>query len=69
MEHASRSDCWIVIRGAVLNITGFVGVHPGGPIIVEGSKEVDAAGLFAQHHQPSTVALMSNFCIGRLEPN
>lgn len=65
-RHKSLDDLWIVINGAVLNVTRFVPGHPGGRVIVDGSAEDDAASLFAQYHSPSTLSLLSNFCIGRL---
>lgn len=64
--HNTAEDLWIVIRGAVLNVTRFVPNHPGGAAILEGAKQDDAATLFAQFHSPSTTSLLSGFCIGRV---
>jgi hypothetical protein len=64
--HHTADDLWIVIRGAVLNVTRFVPNHPGGAAILEGTKVNDAATLFAQFHSPSTTSILSGFCIGRV---
>ena len=29
-EHASVDDCWLVLHGLVLDVTSFLGEHPGG---------------------------------------
>lgn len=29
--HASPDDCWVIIRGCVYDVTGFLPKHPGGP--------------------------------------
>eukprot|EP00331_Platyophrya_macrostoma_P010433 CAMPEP_0176416696 /NCGR_PEP_ID=MMETSP0127-20121128/6484_1 /TAXON_ID=938130 /ORGANISM="Platyophrya macrostoma, Strain WH" /LENGTH=246 /DNA_ID=CAMNT_0017796789 /DNA_START=85 /DNA_END=821 /DNA_ORIENTATION=+ len=67
-RHALMYDLWIVIQGAVLNVTRFVSVHPGGRAIFDGAAEDDAAAVFAQFHSPSTLSLLSSFCIGRVAP-
>jgi cytochrome b involved in lipid metabolism len=67
-QHASETDAWILVNGWVLNVTAFVRSHPGGvPMIMKGTGgETDAASLFMQFHQPSTVMLFKQFCIGKL---
>jgi len=44
-RHRSETDCWIAIHGKVYDITDFVGIHPGGDIIMEGAG-TDATELF-----------------------
>lgn len=65
-KHTTDDNLWIVMRGAVLNVTRFVSAHPGGAAILEGAKQDDAASLFVQFHSPSTTGLLSSFCIGRV---
>ena len=64
--HAVEADLLIVVHGHVLNVTNFWKSHPGGRAIFDGANGNDAAAPFTHYHQPSTVALFRNFCIGRL---
>ena len=64
--HASQSDALVVIHGFVLNVTDFMAHHPGGVgPLMRGVGGVDADELFTQFHQPGTVAMFKNFCVGR----
>jgi cytochrome b involved in lipid metabolism len=63
--HATPSNLLIVVHSFVLNVTDFLPHHPGGTAILRGSNGVDAAELFTQFHQPSTVGMFKNFCVGR----
>lgn len=44
-EHASASDCWLVIDNKVYDVTNFIPQHPGGSEIVRGCGQ-DATDLF-----------------------
>jgi hypothetical protein len=66
--HASQRDALVVIHGFVLNVTEFLSHHPGGVgALMRGVGGVDAAELFTQFHQPNTVTMFKNFCVGRSE--
>merc|ERR1712151_1154961 len=31
-KHITKDDCWVVVSGQVLNVTKFLGEHPGGEL-------------------------------------
>merc|ERR1711963_507509 len=33
-KHTSKSDCWVVVNGEVLNVTKFLSEHPGGELAI-----------------------------------
>jgi len=42
--HASATDCWVIVRGGVYDVTSFVPKHPGGNMIyVKAGGECTAA--------------------------
>ena len=41
-SHAKKSDCWVVIDNAVLDVTAFLDDHPGGPETVVALAGQDA---------------------------
>ena len=33
-KHNSKTDCWVVVDGQVLNVTSFLSAHPGGELVI-----------------------------------
>ena len=33
-KHNSKTDCWVVVDGQVLDVTSFLGEHPGGELAI-----------------------------------
>merc|ERR1712048_1023400 len=33
-KHTTKTDCWVVVSGQVLNVTKFLGEHPGGELAI-----------------------------------
>jgi cytochrome b involved in lipid metabolism len=67
-EHATAENCWLAIDGKVLNVSAFVGNHPGGDVIVQGCGK-DATEMFTkvrQHSKTSVQAMKEKFIIGTL---
>lgn len=66
--HSTASDCWLVIRGKVYNVTSFIPRHPGGEAILKGCGK-DATAMFEQRpdgsaHSPRAEAKLDEFYIG-----
>jgi len=68
-KHNVASDCWIVVRGKVYNVTSWVPKHPGGydTIVLNGGK--DATQLFEAYHPIKVHSLLNNYYIGEIEYN
>lgn len=43
--HATKEDCWLIIRDHVYDVTNMIGKHPGGEAILQGCGK-DATSLF-----------------------
>jgi len=33
-KHTTKTDCWVVVNGEVLNVTSFLSEHPGGELAI-----------------------------------
>lgn len=71
--HSSEEDCWMVIGGAVYDVTEFVASHPGRDTILEGCGK-DATSLFETRpmgsgtpHSEDARGMLDAYYLGSLE--
>lgn len=67
--HNTSSDCWTVINGDVLDISKFIGLHPGGKVIIQACGK-DATEMFnnvPEHAKPLVTMLAKKLAIGKLQ--
>jgi linoleoyl-CoA desaturase len=65
-RHNRKRDCWIVIDGAVYDVTRWVDAHPGGDIICSMAGE-DVSALFHSSHFRDVSAWLNAYRIGIAE--
>jgi len=54
-KHTSKTDCWVVLHGRVLNVTSFLSQHPGGELAILTFAGKDATAEFDMIHPPDVV--------------
>merc|ERR1719249_395113 len=54
-KHTSKSDCWVVVAGQVLDVTKFLGEHPGGELAILTFAGKDATEEFNMIHPPDVI--------------
>merc|ERR1712099_187878 len=54
-KHTTKTDCWVVVSGQVLNVTKFLGEHPGGELAILTFAGKDATEEFNMIHPPDVV--------------
>merc|ERR1719476_221441 len=54
-KHTSKSDCWVVVNGQVLNVTNFLSEHPGGELAILTFAGKDATEEFNMIHPPDVI--------------
>merc|ERR1711912_201304 len=54
-KHTTKSDCWVVVSGQVLNVTKFLGEHPGGELAILTFAGKDATEEFNMIHPPDVI--------------
>lgn len=70
-KHNTADSCWVVVNGAVWDLTEFLGAHPGGSNAVLRVAGTDASKVFNPIHPSDTLkeALQPGYCIGEVDPN
>merc|ERR1712083_298438 len=51
----TKTDCWVVVNGQVLNVTKFLGEHPGGELAILTFAGKDATEEFDMIHPPDVI--------------
>merc|ERR550537_1325079 len=54
-KHVTKTDCWVVVRGQVLNVTNFLSSHPGGELAILTFAGKDATAEFDMIHPPDVI--------------
>jgi fatty acid desaturase len=68
-EHSTTSDCWVVVHGAVCDVTAFLRVHPGGVNAIGGAGRsgTDVTSHFDRiGHSENAKEILKSFQIGVL---
>eukprot|EP01062_Namystynia_karyoxenos_P062510 TRINITY_DN55402_c0_g1_i1.p2 TRINITY_DN55402_c0_g1~~TRINITY_DN55402_c0_g1_i1.p2 ORF type:complete len:128 (+),score=37.60 TRINITY_DN55402_c0_g1_i1:81-464(+) len=67
-RHNTRSDCWIVLHGKVLDVTQWLEEHPGGADIILDNAGTDSTKIFHNHmggdHTEAAQKLTEKYVIG-----
>lgn len=68
--HNSKGDCWMVIGGRVLNLSGYT-AHPGGDTFVpycgkDGTEGFATMGGRGKDHSQSAYAEIEGYVIGKI---
>merc|ERR1711904_558136 len=66
-KHVTKTDCWVVVSGQVLDVTSFLGEHPGGELAILTFAGKDATEEFNMIHPPDVIGKYApNAVIGAL---
>uniref|UniRef100_A0A5B7BZD9 Cytochrome b5 heme-binding domain-containing protein n=1 Tax=Davidia involucrata TaxID=16924 RepID=A0A5B7BZD9_DAVIN len=65
--HNKRTDCWIIIKEKVFDVTSYVEEHPGGDAILAHAGDDSTEGFFGPQHATRVFDMIDDFYIGDLE--
>jgi len=54
-KHNTKTDCWVVVDGEVLDVTSFLSEHPGGELAILTFAGKDATEEFNMIHPPDVI--------------
>merc|ERR1719158_548710 len=54
-KHNSKSSCWVIVDGKVLDVTEFLKDHPGGELAIITFAGKDATEEFNMIHPPDVI--------------
>ncbi|KAM7509596.1 hypothetical protein LguiA_020049 [Lonicera macranthoides] len=64
--HNKRTDCWIIIKDKVYDVTPYVEEHPGGDAILAHAGDDSTDGFFGPQHATRVFDMIDDFYIGDL---
>ncbi|KAL2898341.1 Cytochrome B5-like protein [Bienertia sinuspersici] len=64
--HNKRTDCWVIIKNKVYDVTSYVEEHPGGDAILTNAGGDSTEGFYGPQHGTRVFDLIEDFCIGQL---
>ncbi|XP_058115320.1 cytochrome B5-like protein isoform X2 [Magnolia sinica] len=65
--HNTRTDCWIIIKDKVYDVTPYVEEHPGGDAILVHAGDDSTEGFFGPQHATRVFDMVDEFYIGDLK--
>lgn len=65
--HNKRTDCWIIIKDKVYDVTSYVEEHPGGDAILAHAGDDSTEGFFGPQHATRVFDMIGDFYIADLE--
>ncbi|XP_058213721.1 cytochrome B5-like protein [Rhododendron vialii] len=65
--HNKRTDCWIIIKDKVYDVTSYVEEHPGGDAILAHAGDDSTEGFYGPQHATRVFDMIDDFYIGDLE--
>lgn len=71
VEHDDAESCWLLIDGAIYDVTDFIALHPGGADRILANCGKDASAAFASQggrgeHSATAVSALENYRLGEL---
>jgi len=66
-KHAAPGDCWIIVDGAVLDVSSWAPQHPGGALIINSLGGRDASDQYKAFHGTSMGGRLRAMVVGRLD--
>ncbi|KAF2303999.1 hypothetical protein GH714_026128 [Hevea brasiliensis] len=65
--HNKRTNCWIIIKEKVYDVTSYVEEHPGGDAILAHAGDDSTEGFYGPQHATRVFDMIEDFYIGDLE--
>ncbi|XP_022729763.1 cytochrome B5-like protein isoform X1 [Durio zibethinus] len=65
--HDKRTDCWIIIKDKVYDVSSYVEEHPGGDAILAHAGDDSTEGFYGPQHATRVFDMIDDFYIGVLQ--
>ncbi|KAJ4756999.1 Cytochrome B5-like protein [Rhynchospora pubera] len=66
-KHNTRTDCWIIVKHKVYDVTSYVEEHPGGDAILNNAGRDSTEGFYGPQHATRVFDMVDEFYIGDLK--
>ncbi|XP_075517611.1 cytochrome B5-like protein [Primulina tabacum] len=65
--HNKRTDCWIIIKEKVYDVTSYVEEHPGGDAILTHAGDDSTEGFYGPQHATRVFDMIEDFYVGDMK--
>lgn len=65
-KHNTKQDCYLIVKGAVYSVSGFIDAHPGGVKKIVDECGGEASAVFSAIHSNFAWNLLKDYYIGDL---
>ncbi|KAK2989621.1 hypothetical protein RJ640_027395 [Escallonia rubra] len=65
--HNKRTDCWIIIKEKVYDVTSYIEEHPGGDAILAHAGDDSTDGFYGPQHATRVFDMIDDFYVGDLD--
>ncbi|KAJ3698500.1 hypothetical protein LUZ61_002205 [Rhynchospora tenuis] len=66
-KHNTRTDCWIIVKDKVYDVTSYVEEHPGADAILNNAGRDSTEGFYGPQHATRVFDMVDEFYIGDLK--
>eukprot|EP01018_Ginkgo_biloba_P011565 Gb_09503 [translate_table: standard] len=63
-KHNKRTDCWIIIKDKVYDVTPYIEEHPGGDAILAHAGDDSTKGFYGPQHASRVFDMVDEFYVG-----
>eukprot|EP01121_Diplochlamys_sp_Union-15-3_P013589 TRINITY_DN4242_c0_g1_i5.p1 TRINITY_DN4242_c0_g1~~TRINITY_DN4242_c0_g1_i5.p1 ORF type:complete len:153 (+),score=33.25 TRINITY_DN4242_c0_g1_i5:85-543(+) len=67
-KHNKKTDCWIVVKNEVFDVTKYIPLHTGGLAILNNAGGDSTTGFFGDQHPETAQDILRKYYIGDLVP-
>lgn len=67
-KHNAESDCWLIVKDKVYDVTPYVNEHPGGESILNNAGGENTKGFYGPQHPRWAYERIEEFFIGDIVP-
>lgn len=66
-QHAKKTDCYLIVKGAVYDVTSYIGAHPGGAGEITSRCGGEVTSVFTSIHSNAAWNLLGKYEVGKLQ--
>ncbi len=66
-QHSTTTDCYLIVKGTVYDVTSYIGGHPGGAGEITSRCGGEVTSIFTSIHSNAAWNLLGKYAIGTVQ--